>query len=223
LPFQTNLSFLSTEIFRLFEIFQLKNAEKPFFSSLPIQQANLARWILRFDFSIFYGKDGKDVKYTFFTSCTNNIFFILGVFSEKRRSPLDPAKADFSFISSFPLLHSSMGNTNRISSLAFLLLVVVFGACFLGVAYACSSDTDCYLNGVCTNGACICDLGWVGTYFIPFVSSCSYPQLSSSSRISSRTSHCMCGVIKYIFQVPSAQISVSTLLLLEEPMDTLPM
>jgi hypothetical protein len=39
--------------------------EKPVFSSLPIQQANLACWILRYDFSIFYGKDGKDVKYTF--------------------------------------------------------------------------------------------------------------------------------------------------------------
>eukprot|EP01059_Diplonema_ambulator_P032387 TRINITY_DN6327_c0_g1_i4.p1 TRINITY_DN6327_c0_g1~~TRINITY_DN6327_c0_g1_i4.p1 ORF type:complete len:380 (+),score=125.87 TRINITY_DN6327_c0_g1_i4:41-1141(+) len=30
-------------------------------------------------------------------------------------------------------------------------------------ALSCTTDTDCWMNGVCANGACRCDMGWKGT------------------------------------------------------------
>jgi hypothetical protein len=41
---------------------------------------------------------------------------------------------------------------------AALLLLLVLPSAFA----MCQSDVDCSLSGVCTDGVCTCDPGWVG-------------------------------------------------------------
>jgi len=58
-----------------------------------------------------------------------------------------------------------MGTTNNNNSnfnKHQFLAILVLASFFLVLSHACSSDTDCYLNGVFTNGNCVCDAGWVG-------------------------------------------------------------
>ena len=36
-------------------------------------------------------------------------------------------------------------------------------ASFAASAQGCASDWDCSLNGLCSDGACVCDVPWFGT------------------------------------------------------------
>lgn len=43
-----------------------------------------------------------------------------------------------------------------------ITLCVVLLTFVVAVFGACSKDEDCFLNGVCTNGNCVCDYSWSG-------------------------------------------------------------
>jgi EGF-like domain len=45
---------------------------------------------------------------------------------------------------------------NKKASIVFLVAFVVVAV------QACSTTTDCSLNGVCTNGLCVCEPAWMG-------------------------------------------------------------
>ena len=42
-------------------------------------------------------------------------------------------------------------------------IFVLAAAALCSLATACSTEADCYFNGECRTGSCICDTGWKGT------------------------------------------------------------
>jgi hypothetical protein len=42
------------------------------------------------------------------------------------------------------------------------IFIVVLLSVIVGGVLCCSNNEDCFLNGVCTNGACVCDYSWSG-------------------------------------------------------------
>jgi hypothetical protein len=45
--------------------------------------------------------------------------------------------------------------------MAAVLLLSLCGL-ILGVSTQCTSNLNCSLNGICTGGACVCDVPWTG-------------------------------------------------------------
>ena len=49
-----------------------------------------------------------------------------------------------------------------VSSMARVVRLAALLAACVVLSHACSQDTDCNLNGLCSSGYCLCNTGWVG-------------------------------------------------------------
>ena len=67
----------------------------------------------------------------------------------------------YSTASLSPWTTLSMESPKNAAMLPRRVVIVAFFA-VLATAYACKTDADCSLNGLCSGGSCVCDAAWGG-------------------------------------------------------------